>query len=302
MSVTQPTSINEQGVVPDGVLQPVPSRRGAPPLYAQHARLLRHRIATGELPLGTRLPSLEALAAQVDVAVVTIRQAIELLEREGLVERRQGLGTFVVGSVPQPDWLSLGTSWSSLLELLAGATVRLVNVERREMSPALERGEGTAADRYLFQRRVHCRGNEPFCVIALYLAWDAYQRDPEVFDAHLVLPTLTQVAPDLIGQAWQALTIGKADPEVASHLGIDTGDPVAFVRRVVLDTKGRAVYVANITYRADFVRLDIELIGSRSATGVTASPLRAPHNLPGFVPGNENPRVCPHNKGEIEHD
>ncbi|MCD6734207.1 MAG: GntR family transcriptional regulator [Burkholderiaceae bacterium] len=295
--------IDERDTEPRGRLRRMPGRRGALPLYAQHARLLRHRIETGDWPIGTRLPSLEALAAQSDVAVVTIRQAIELLEREGLVERRQGLGTFVVGSVPPPDWLSLGTSWSSLLELLAGATVRLVPMERGEFAPVLGPHEGSPAVRYLFQKRVHCRGNEPFCIIELYLAWDAYQRDPVGFDAQLVLPTLTRVAPELIGQAWQTLTIGKADPEAAGHLGIDAGDPVAFVRRIVLDPAGRAVYVANITYRADFVRLDIELIGSRREVGATPSnAVHAAMKPSGLAPGNEDPRLHPRNKGEIEHD
>jgi len=296
-------AVDERDAEARGGARRVSGRRGALPLYAQHARLLRHRIETGDWPIGTRLPSLEALAAQADVAVVTIRQAIELLEREGLVERRQGLGTFVVGSVPPPDWLSLGTSWSSLLELLAGATVRLVNVERGELPPALGPDEGTPAGRYRFQKRVHCRGREPFCIIELYLAWDAYERDPARFDTQLVLPTLTRVAPDLIGQAWQTLTIGKADPEAASHLDIDAGDPVAFVRRIVLDSGGRAVYVANITYRADFVRLDIELIGSRREAGAASShPVHAAHTPPGNVPGNDDPRARPRNKGEIEDD
>lgn len=286
-----------------GPLRRVPGRRGALPLYAQHARSLRHRIEAGEWRIGTRLPSLEALAAQADVAVVTIRQAIELLEGEGLVERRQGLGTFVVGSVPPPDWLTLGTNWSTLLELLAGATVRLVPMARGETPPVLAPHEGSPAPRYLFQKRVHCRGSEPFCIIELHLAWDAYERDPAGFDAQLVLPTLTRVAPDLIGQAWQALTIGKANPDAAGHLGIDAGDPVAFVRRIVLDPAGRAVYVANITYRADFVRLDIDLIGRRRQTETTPSgPGRAAMTPPGLVPGNEDPRANSRNTGEIEDD
>ena len=68
------------------------------PRYAQLADLLRQRIARGVWPPGTQLPSLEALMQEFDVARVTVRQAIDLLAREGLVSPQRGRGTFVTGA------------------------------------------------------------------------------------------------------------------------------------------------------------------------------------------------------------
>src|SRR5688572_26453224 len=56
---------------------------------------LRARIVGGELPLGEQLPSYVALAAQFGVAPLTVRQVLAQLEREGLVSREQGRGTYV---------------------------------------------------------------------------------------------------------------------------------------------------------------------------------------------------------------
>jgi DNA-binding transcriptional regulator YhcF (GntR family) len=56
---------------------------------------LRDRIVGGELPPGTQLPSHTTLATEFGVAPMTVRQVLAQLEREGLVSREQGRGTFV---------------------------------------------------------------------------------------------------------------------------------------------------------------------------------------------------------------
>lgn len=56
---------------------------------------VRGRITSGDLVVGARLPSHADLAAEFGVATMTVRQALSRLEEEGLVERKQGSGTFV---------------------------------------------------------------------------------------------------------------------------------------------------------------------------------------------------------------
>jgi len=66
------------------------------PLYYQLETILRRRILSGEFPLDTPLPSEEALGQEYDVSRITVRQALASLEREGLILRRRGKGTFIV--------------------------------------------------------------------------------------------------------------------------------------------------------------------------------------------------------------
>src|SRR6202007_1381868 len=63
--------------------------------YQRLASLLRHRIAKGEYPLGAQLPPITQLAGDLGVAVVSVRQAYELLSREGLIRSQRGVGTHV---------------------------------------------------------------------------------------------------------------------------------------------------------------------------------------------------------------
>jgi GntR family transcriptional regulator len=69
------------------------------PRYHAIAETLRERIRTGELAPGTRLDNQRELARRFGVTLMTLRQALERLERDHLIVRRHGLGTFVA---PRP--------------------------------------------------------------------------------------------------------------------------------------------------------------------------------------------------------
>lgn len=65
------------------------------PLYLQVKEQLRHRIAVGDLPPGAEIPSIRQLAADIQVSVITIKRAYLELELEGVIQTRQGRGSFV---------------------------------------------------------------------------------------------------------------------------------------------------------------------------------------------------------------
>jgi len=82
------------------------------PAWAQAAQYIRRQIETGRFGGGERLPSETELAEMFELSRLTIRQALSQLSNEGLIERRQGIGTFVAPRkvVVQHD-LSLSSSW-----------------------------------------------------------------------------------------------------------------------------------------------------------------------------------------------
>jgi GntR family transcriptional regulator len=65
------------------------------PLYVQIVDSLKREISEGRLAAGTPLPSFRRLAEDLLVSVITVKRAYEELERDGIIYRRQGLGTFV---------------------------------------------------------------------------------------------------------------------------------------------------------------------------------------------------------------
>lgn len=65
------------------------------PLYLQIVNSLKREVSEGRLAAGVALPSFRRLAEDLLVSVITVKRAYEELEREGIIYRRQGLGTFV---------------------------------------------------------------------------------------------------------------------------------------------------------------------------------------------------------------
>jgi GntR family transcriptional regulator len=65
------------------------------PLYQQIVDRVKREVSEGRLKPGTALPSFRQLAEDLLVSVITVKRAYEDLEREGIIYRRQGLGTFV---------------------------------------------------------------------------------------------------------------------------------------------------------------------------------------------------------------
>src|SRR4029450_13899330 len=80
---------------------------GRVPRYHRIAETLRDRIREGLLAPGARLANQRQLAKSFGVTLMTLRQALELLEREHLITRRHGLGTFVAAPPIDYDILQL---------------------------------------------------------------------------------------------------------------------------------------------------------------------------------------------------
>ena len=71
------------------------------PIYEQIARQIRSEILSGDLAEGDLLPSIRALARDLQISVITTKRAYEELEREGLLNTVGGKGTFVAAQNPE---------------------------------------------------------------------------------------------------------------------------------------------------------------------------------------------------------
>lgn len=108
---------------------------GSLPLYQQIAELLIRDIAAGRLIDGERLPPEREMAANLGIAVGTLRQALKSLTEKGLLARVQGSGNYVQAKADAPSVYALFR-----LERVEGGglpTARVLSVDRCAKSPAL---------------------------------------------------------------------------------------------------------------------------------------------------------------------
>lgn len=113
------------------------------PLYQQVKDQLRHRIAVGELKAGDEIPSIRQLAADIRVSVITIKRAYLELELEGVIQTRQGRGSFVADNVnlgdsikeqELTDHLRAAVHSAALLHLTEDQLIERLREVRREDS------------------------------------------------------------------------------------------------------------------------------------------------------------------------
>ncbi len=228
--------------------------------YRQLATLFRHRIETGVWGVGEQIPTVNELSVSCDVARETVRQALDILEGEGLIQRFRAKGTFVTAAPSEKLWCKLETSYFGLLQSREGARAEIMQENRGVSLPALDNASGTPAVTYRHIRRRHWRDDRPYMVADIFIA-EPWASNVSV-EALVLRPTL-RLAADLpglrIGDVEQVMTIDIADMALSDALKTQLNAPVVRVDRHVTDEAGVIVMFTRNVYRGDVVRLDFKL-------------------------------------------
>lgn len=108
------------------------------PIYRQVMEQIRRQILAGHLPEGEQLVSVRELAGQLNVNPMTISKAYSLLEIEGLLERRRGVGLFVARIRRDQKSRSKGQMLEQIL-VRAVATAVQLDIPESEVHESIER-------------------------------------------------------------------------------------------------------------------------------------------------------------------
>jgi GntR family transcriptional regulator len=99
-----------------------------------------------------------------------------------------------------------------------------------------------------------------YSVISIHLDERVFKLAPRRFRSETVIPVLLDLPKVKIERAWQTLSIGTADLEVAQLLELPLNAPVAEVRRVFTAPDGTVLYLGEITYRGDYIHFEMDLV------------------------------------------
>lgn len=231
------------------------------PRYLQVAAALRRRIREGAWQVGDRIATVAALQAEFDVARVTVRQAIELLEQEGLLRSHQGKGTFVTAQPAADRWLKLSADWRGLIDPIRDNVPKPLRATGAPAAPRIGPADGTPAPAYTHLRSVQRRGREPFALASVHIAQAVFRKAPQAYRSRVALAVLLEREAASIGRARMSFSVGAADREAERHLRLPLDAPTFDARCVVTDRGGVVIYVGEFVYPADVVQFDVDLAG-----------------------------------------
>lgn len=230
------------------------------PYYYQIASLLRWKIEHGELIPGMKLPRELDLSKHFGVSRVTLRQALSILEKEGLVRRERRKGTFVNDASMKPKTIRLtGIIWE---EDAGGEAMRVISIRDVGAQPRLAKyfrlGEGEGLTRI---QRLRMMESRPFCYVMNYLPRKLARKvTPGDARAHSMIHIIKNRLGVPLGNIHQTFEARIAGSDVARHLSIGVMEPVLYVETFVRGKSGEPVEFSQIYYRGDQHKYSVELV------------------------------------------
>lgn len=233
------------------------------PKYFQLANILREKIQNGEFAPQDAIPSERHLEELYNLSRPTIRQAIDLLERQGYLYRIHGKGTFVSPPKLQKGMLEL-TSFSEDMRnrgLEPGQQILDFGYVAPSAKIAQQLGLSGPDAKVLRIRRIRLGNEEPIGLQDSYLTLGAGQtitRD-EIQQRGSIYAILQDKFGIFPTEADETLEVTLATPEEAELLQIPVGSPLLLNERTLWSQDRKAIEFVSILYRGDrykyFVRL-----------------------------------------------
>jgi len=227
------------------------SNGNALPAYRKIQNAIRKRIEDGKLKPGELVDSERELAKSHGVSLMTARHALAELQREGLVDRHRGSGTYV--APPKIEFNKL----TSFTEQMAG---RSMSAQSRVLHLSTVHGEQDisarlalpSTTRLLFIERLREAGGEPFALENSYLSADTYGRiTRQQLERGSLFILLEKDFDTRIAYADEDVDATVADPKTAALLRVAQGSPLLRIRQTIFSGDGKPMLYVLGLYRSD---------------------------------------------------
>lgn len=229
------------------------------PLYHQVASALELAIRDGTLPPETKLENEIALARRYNLSRPTMRQAMDQLVRDGLVVRRRGVGTQVIGP-PVRRNLKLSSLYNDLVSEGVEPRTDLLSFEYTSAADPIAATLNVAPGAEVCHlRRLRRLDSGPLALMENWVPTAIADLDPDALQQDGLYNILRKAGIDF-RMAHQTVGATVADAEQADLLECAQGAPLVRMERTALDSRGIAVEYGHHLYRADRYSFDITLV------------------------------------------
>ncbi|MBQ6400243.1 MAG: GntR family transcriptional regulator [Clostridia bacterium] len=220
------------------------------PLYQQLMHRILEDIEKGDYPVGSRIPPEHELEQTYQVSRVTVRRALAELTENGLLERKQGKGTFV--SIPRgrQDQRNVHSFHDACRESGAVPGTKVLSVRAVAASPEDRQELGLkSGDRVIETLRIRTADGEPVVLERNHFSMAfSYLEDADLGGSLYRLLKDYGIEPK---DGYHAISICFAGEEEAKLLGVAKGYPLMKLHEVIFDQKGRPLHNSEQLIRGD---------------------------------------------------
>lgn len=215
------------------------SRFSARPLYLQARDAIAQRIAAGEWKPRSAIPNESDLAREFGVSPGTMRKALDLLEAEHLVTRRQGRGTFVNDQSSDEHAERYSNIRGRDGERQAGEVKILNAIEAPAHERECSRLRLRSHERVLRIRRLRLVDGKPYMLEDVAMPAALFPGLAAQKDTAQRLGVLAQQFGVLLGKGEERIAIGSAAPDAASALQVAPAATIMVLDRVIYTLEGK---------------------------------------------------------------
>lgn len=242
------------------------ARDDALPIYEQLAQLLVDKIGRGQFASGARLPTELDLAKDYGISRDTVRQAIAILERRGLVVRRRAKGTFVSAQRVTQELAKLRSFHGGLVD--RGVVPDMELLEFRPVAPPQEFAAGFQQGEVVRLLRRYLVNGKALAVADIYLHAMAKAIPWEVAERHDTYTIFDKFLHTPVARASATIRAESAGRGTANLLGVRPSAAILALIQTHYSVSGEVLVRSALRVRADAYELHIDLLG---ATGLTDS-------------------------------
>lgn len=229
------------------------------PVYYQIKQAIKNQIIDKEYLPGEKIPTENQLAEQFKVTRLTVRQAISLLNQEGLLVSKRGHGTFVTENENLVNSLSLESAGfiDDNFYHVQKTKTRFAEINKIAPSKVIASKLGLNGENIsvVQLKRVRFLNDNPFSFITNYLPVEI---GSQINEDALYKKSLLEILVNDIGiffkESFQTIEASFADQEVAEKLGVPSGAPMLAVERIMYAKKQKPVLLSHLLYRGDLFK------------------------------------------------
>lgn len=231
------------------------------PIYHQIAQHLEQTIKDRRLGEGDPIPAEHELCETYGVSRMTVRQAIDVLAKQGLLIRQKGRGTFVSTPKLRQPLAALTSFTMDMRSRGLQPASRILSCEAMPAPADVREKLGLAeGDSIIRLARVRLANGVPQAYECSHLL---YQDAEKILHMDLTDQSLYQTLCTKCGlhlkTARESIEVNTPLPEICRLLEIPSGTPAFFIERLTYDARGRAVEYVQSHYRTDRFRFEVEL-------------------------------------------